>query len=430
MQLIWFRNDLRTDDHELLSRADPSLPLAGVYFFDPRQYGNTPWGFPKTGNFRGKFIRESVIDLKESLDALNIPFLVLHERPEVGLPRIVQDWGVDRIYLQKEWTWEEKRVEEACRSACPTGVKWISAYMQFLFHPWDLPYDGLRELPEVFTAFRKDCEKRVSVRSTFPLPAARPPFPKAFPQTSIPTLDELGLQEPKTDPRSAFPFSGGEMAGKERLQDYFWRTHSLSVYKKTRNGLVGTDYSSKLSAWLAVGALSPRRIYEEVKAYESAIKKNQDTYWMIFELIWRDYFKYISMKHGNAIFQIGGILSRDYDWEKSRAALEEWTGGTTPEPFVNANMKELASTGWMSNRGRQNVASYWAKQLRQDWRIGASYFESRLIDYDVHSNWGNWMYNSGVGNDPRDRMFNIRGQAEKYDPAGKFQRLWLNDPLL
>ena len=106
-------------------------------------------------------------------------------------------------------------------------------------------------------------------------------------------------------------------------------------------------------------------------------------------------------------------------------AFNQWINGTTPEHFVNANMIELQKTGWMSNRGRQNVASYWAKEWEQDWRIGAAYFESMLIDYDMHSNYGNWMYNAGVGNDPRDRKFNIKRQAEMYDSDGKFQKMWL-----
>ena len=83
----------------------------------------------------------------------------------------------------------------------------------------------------------------------------------------------------------------------------------------------------------------------------------------------------------------------------------------------------------MSNRGRQNVASYFAKELQIDWRIGASYFESSLIDYDVHSNYGNWQYVAGVGNDPRDRKFNIKLQSERYDPQQKFQNLWLQPTL-
>ena len=92
-------------------------------------------------------------------------------------------------------------------------------------------------------------------------------------------------------------------------------------------------------------------------------------------------------------------------------------------------MIELKETGWMSNRGRQNVASYFSKNLKLDWRIGAAYFEAMLLDYDVHSNYGNWMYVSGVGNDPRDRTFNIQLQASRYDKNSKFQKLWLSTTL-
>ena len=170
-------------------------------------------------------------------------------------------------------------------------------------------------------------------------------------------------------------------------------------------------------------------IYWEVQQFEKKVVKNEDTYWLIFELIWRDYFKYISLKHGNKIFQLNGILQKEYHWNQNTKAFNQWTNGTTPEHFVNANMIELQKTGWMSNRGRQNVASYWAKEWEQDWRIGAAYFESMLIDYDVHSNYGNWMYNAGVGNDPRDRKFNIKRQAELYDANGKFQKMWLTHEL-
>ncbi len=167
-------------------------------------------------------------------------------------------------------------------------------------------------------------------------------------------------------------------------------------------------------------------IYWEVKKYENQIIKNQSTYWMIFELIWRDYFKYISMKYRDKIFSLEGILEKKYNWDNSKTKVYEWINGKTNEPFVNSNMLEIKNTGWMSNRGRQNVASYFAKELKLDWRIGAAYFESMLIDYDVHSNYGNWMYVSGVGNDPRDRKFNVKWQSEKYDPNMKYQNLWLN----
>jgi deoxyribodipyrimidine photo-lyase len=239
-----------------------------------------------------------------------------------------------------------------------------------------------------------------------------------------PSLAVLGLQQIEQHPNSAFPFKGGSEQAKRRLDHYFWDTNKLSYYKQTRNELLGINYSSKLSAWLANGSISPRQIYWEIMDYENEVKKNQSTYWLIFELIWRDYFKYIALKHQDAIFHLGGILNKDYHWYTSDAKVKSWIEGTTREPFVNANMIELNKTGWMSNRGRQNVASYFTKDLLLDWRIGAAYFESQLIDYDVHSNYGNWMYVAGVGNDPRDRKFNVRFQAERYDEGGKFQRLW------
>ena len=244
--------------------------------------------------------------------------------------------------------------------------------------------------------------------------------------------DELAatlLHEPNgvsLDQRTAFPFKGGEIQAQKRIENYFFETENIAKYKQTRNGLIGESFSSKFSPWLANGSVSARSIYWQLQDFEQQIIKNEDTYWLVFELIWRDYFKYVALKHGSDIFKINGILNTKYDWKTNEKAFRDWSNGNTREPFVNANMIELQQTGFMSNRGRQNVASFWAKEWEQDWRIGAAYFESMLIDYDVHSNWGNWMYNAGVGNDPRDRKFNIKRQAEMYDSNGDYVHLWLS----
>jgi deoxyribodipyrimidine photo-lyase len=104
-----------------------------------------------------------------------------------------------------------------------------------------------------------------------------------------------------------------------------------------------------------------------------------------------------------------------------------WINGITKNDFIDANMLELKLTGFMSNRGRQNVASYLINDLQLDWRFGAAYFEEQLIDYDVSSNWGNWAYLAGVGNDPRtNRYFNIEKQANDYDKSKVFRNLWLH----
>lgn len=428
INLVWFRNDLRVRDHLSLKTAlEDQLPVVGFYCFQPRHFEMTQYGFKKTEKFRAKFLLESVQNMKENLAKLNISLIIKHQPLNKALEAICADFEVEHVFYQKEWTFEELHEEKELEKTLP-HAKFRPVYNQLLFHPEDIPFRNYSEIPEVYTQFRKSFEQHSRIRPEIPVPATQTSY-ISIQNDVLPGLEDLGFEDFSTHPHSAFPFQGGEDAAWERLNDYFWRTHKLQYYKKTRNGLLGTDYSSKLSAWLANGSISPVSVYEQVKQFEQEIRKNDDTYWLIFELIWRDYFKYVSLKHGDSIFLLGGIRKPGYEWHFSRKALEAWTQGRTPEPFVNANMREIAATGYMSNRGRQNVCSFWSKEWKQDWRVGAAYFEAMLIDYDVHSNWGNWMYNSGVGNDPRDRKFNIQNQAQRYDPNGIYQQTWLQDSL-
>ncbi|MBD0831677.1 DASH family cryptochrome [Aestuariibaculum sediminum] len=427
--LIWFRNDLRIHDNASIQQAvTNAAKVLAVFCFDTKAFEIGALGFKKTEKFRARFLIETVKNLKANLEQYNIPLFVYLAEPEHCLPKLIREHQVSKIFMQREWTHEETLSVNQVKSNLPNTVKVIETYNQFLFHPDDIPFQ-ITSIPEVFTNFRKQCEKRCMVRPLLPETLSGFKQPKIQNTTRIPTLSELGFEPFYTHADSAFPFQGGENHAIHRLHDYFYETKKLAFYKKTRNGLLGTNYSSKFSPWLANGSLSPRYIYHEVKEFERHHIKNQSTYWLIFELIWRDYFKYISIKHGNAIFKIGGILNKSYQWNRNPEKIKNWIAGQTSEPFVNANMIELKSTGWMSNRGRQNVASYFSRTLNLDWRIGASYFESLLIDYDVHSNYGNWMYVAGVGNDPRHRTFNVKLQAEHYDPHGKYQRQWLQNKL-
>ena len=423
--LVWFRNDLRVNDNASLSNAIlENKSVIAIYCFDPRQFEMSKYGFKKTEKFRAKFNIESVKELKQNLNKLNISLLVFHKKPEEIIPEIVNIHQVNTIYYQEEWTKDELMVSDNLISKTKIGVNFKTVYDQFLFHPKDIPFD-VDNIPNVFTQFRNKCEKLSKIRLEIKNENKLSDDNLITNTTEIPTLTDLGFEDFITDSRSAFPFMGGENQAMKRLENYFWETENLSEYKVTRNGLVGTNYSSKFSAWLANGSISAKTIYWQICDYEKQVEKNDSTYWLIFELIWRDYFKYISMKYGEKIFKIGGILDKDYDWKTNKNQIENWINGKTQEPFVNANMIELKNTGFMSNRGRQNVGSFFAKNLFLDWRIGAAYFESLLIDYDVHSNYGNWMYVSGVGNDPRDRKFNIQMQSQNYDPDYKYQDLWL-----
>jgi deoxyribodipyrimidine photo-lyase len=225
-------------------------------------------------------------------------------------------------------------------------------------------------------------------------------------------------------------FAGGERSGQARLRHYFWDSDGLSRYKHTRNGLLGADYSSKFSPWLANGSLSPRTVYREVRRYERERVKNDSTYWLIFELIWRDYFAFLARKYPRRIFSLRGPMRRERPWSEDPAVFERWQRGLTGQQFIDANMREIAATGFMSNRGRQNTASFLARNLKVSWLMGAEYFESLLIDYDPASNYGNWTYTVGVGTDPRrDRVFNPERQAQTYDPKGEYRRRWLGAEL-
>ena len=176
------------------------------------------------------------------------------------------------------------------------------------------------------------------------------------------------------------------------------------------------------------GCISPRRIRSEVKRYECTYKPNQSTYWIVFELMWRDYFKFIAIQHGSRIFHKSGLKRKLVPGNQNKKLFDEWKKGATSDAFVNANMRELLNTGYMSNRGRQNVASYLIHDLGIDWRLGASWFEHLLLDYDPSSNVGNWIYIAGVGNDPRPvRKFNTSKQAETYDRKKQYRNLWNSD---
>ena len=426
--LVWFGNDLRIHDNAVLKRAvHENDRVVGIYCLKPSLLQESSFGFQKLGIYRARFLLESLSDLKQNLLKKNISLIFFLDTAENKIPAVCEELGVHSIYKQREWTHEEYKEKKQVQSKLK-NVETIEVYNQFLYHPDDVLSD-LQKIPNVFTSFRKKLEKYIKIQ---PESTTKKIFRKenlVSKETAIPVLVELGFENSEKDSRTAFPFSGGETAVLERLNDYFFKTKNLGSYKKTRNGLLGTDYSSKFSPWLANGSISAKTIYWQVKKFEQEHYKNQSTYWLVFELIWRDYFRYISMKFGNDIFQVGGILKKEYKWNKNLANIKKWIAGETSDDFVNANMIELKRTGWMSNRGRQNVASFFAKELELDWRIGAAYFEEKLIDYDVHSNYGNWMYISGVGNDPRDRKFNTQLQAERYDANQKFRHLWLKSSL-
>ena len=421
--ILWYRNDLRIHDHEALFKAsEKTSEVIPVYVFDPRIFKEDDLGFAKTGEMRNQFLIESVKNLRENLQKIGSNLIIRTGFPEDILPQLAKEIQAEELYTSEEITSEENEVDSLVEERLKADGRKIKFFWQAtLFHVDDLPMD-IENLPDVFSGFRNKTEKFSKVRKTFDVPKNLI-FKELIEvgQVSNLSVDEITGWKPVV-----LKFKGGETEAINRLNDYFWTKDLLKVYKETRNEMLGLDYSSKFSPWLANGCISPRYIYEEIKKYESERTANESTYWLIFELIWRDYFRFVCMKFGNKVFHKKGIMNKPIVWKTNRNIFEKWRLGETGVPLIDANMKELLETGYMSNRGRQNVASFLVKDLQIDWRWGAAWFESQLIDYDVCSNWGNWLYGAGVGNDPRDnRYFNILKQATNYDSKGEYVKHWL-----
>lgn len=426
-----FRNDLRLHDNPMLNAAIRSgcTHLLPMFIYDSQFYSENA----KTWNFKftrlqvhkKTFLLEALSDLKSNLKKLGSDLVVLQGDPIAVLKSIIPPESQVEIWMGKEFTFEEQVLERDLSSCFKVHLIDSAATIVE-------PKEWIRSLPDVYTEFRIMVEKKkkngdLIVTNWVRMEDKIPPLPNYV----ISEADWLNLKHSSPnvkDIRSAFPFSGGETSGLQRLMDYI-RSGGLKTYKQTRNGLLGTEYSTKFSPWLAIGCISPKRILAELESCDSSF--DEGAYWVWFELLWRDYFKLISLKYKTKIFLEYGLTSSnrfsEIKWrpDPDELKFKAWSQGKTGIPFVDANMRELMATGFISNRGRQNVASFLVKDLEIDWRKGAEWFESLLIDHDPSVNYGNWLYISGFGNDPRSsRYFNMIKQAKDYDPGCEYVLSW------
>jgi deoxyribodipyrimidine photo-lyase len=448
--VYWLRNDLRLHDNPALllaarrarEQGDWLLP---VYLHDPVQLAETRWGFARMGRHRQAFLAQALQDLGQQLAGLGSGLLQLQGSPADVLPALARRLGTSRLVCEEIPAPYEETEVQALRAA---GLKVETVWQSTLIDPADLPFRP-EAVPDTFTTFRQKLE-RAGVLEALPqsAPDRLPPLP-AGDAATVPAVDAVepavvsapaalswlaattavvDVPSPASDPRSSFPYAdaachGGERAALAHLSQYCARSLPHS-YKETRNGLAGLDYSSKFSPWLATGALSPRQAMAAIRAFEAERGANDGSYWLWFELLWRDHFRWMARKHGRRLHAARGLSDRPLPAHNARG-FQRWIEGRTGDALVDAGMRELISTGYLSNRLRQNSASYLVYDLGGDWRAGAAWFESQLIDYDCCSNQGNWLYIAGRGTDPRGgRRFNTQKQANDYDRDGAYRRLW------
>lgn len=434
--LFWFRNDLRLHDQRALQQAivhaqAHQQALLLVYVHEPAQDEATTWGFRRMGKHRRRFVADTLQDLQTSLHALGQHLVLLHGDVTQVLPACARTVQADTVFCEDIATPEEEAQVQALIDA---GLTVKTLWQSSLIEPDALPF-AVEDMPQVFTVFRQRIES-ARLQPLTPLPApTQLPAPPSESLGNLPGWTETPFTLLQADTgddahaHSNFPYTqaacrGGETRALAHLHSYLtppWPDR----YKQTRNALQGQHTSSHWSPWLATGAVSARRIWAELLAYEQQHGSNDGTYWLWFELLWRDNFRMLHLQHGRQLYAARGLssLPKPSHFPKD---FQRWCNGQTGEPIVDAGMRELAATGFTSNRMRQIVASFLVHDFCCDWRAGAAWFESQLVDFDVYSNQGNWLYVSGRGTDPRvGRRFNPAKQTQDHDAQGRYRQVWL-----
>lgn len=424
--LVWFKHDLRLDDNPVLLEAMQSEACLPVYCLDPAQFIPDKRGMRPCGARRAAYLLESLADLNASLQQLGSGLVVRIGAADQILPTLCAQLGVKRVVTHAEHAPHELALASRVAAALPAASTLETVHSNGLFSPHDLPFSE-DNLPQVFTRFRHQVEKYPPAMEALAAPSRLPGWPAGAGElcAGIPSLADLGLPAVHPEPRSSLPYIGGESAALAWLDDYIWRSQAVRHYKSTRNQLQGRYFSSKLSAALTHGCLSPRRVVVELRRHEERFGANESTYWLWFELLWREFFRLNLRLHGKRFFLRGGLHNGSPPTAHDQRFVA-WCNARTGQSFIDASISELNASGFLSNRARQIVASYLVHDLEQDWRLGAAWFEQQLVDYDVASNWGNWAYIAGVGHDPRGgRQFNVSKQVTQYDPDGKYVSCWL-----
>ncbi|WP_434565663.1 DASH family cryptochrome [Vibrio chagasii] len=434
--LYLFTNDLRINDNTLLHQASQLVDELLCIVVEPRlsTYSVRLSQEQENGAHRHLFIEQAIDDLALSLARLGQRLFVLERNTSEDLVQLVKSQQVTHFFASSHCAHGERQLIKDTLTQCP-GLFLSQQHHTTLFESDAFPFE-LTKLPRSFTKFRLQVE-RLEINTEGSVIAYLPPAP----QTATYPYRKPILEPEVSD---TVDYVGGETAGLIHLENYFSNDYA-GTYKQTRNALDGIENSTKFSPWLALGCVSPTTIYRHLKQFEAHRGANDSTYWIYFELLWREYFYWKCLTLGTSLF---GRFSNDLPNEHSLdttsgSSFVNWKSGNTNYPIVDACMRQLNATGYMSNRGRQLVASCLIHELGIDWRHGAAYFESQLIDYDVASNWGNWAYIAGALNSQaaqnankqnaanqsqsKSRHFDLVKQTEMYDPEHAFINKWHRD---
>jgi deoxyribodipyrimidine photo-lyase len=417
--LVWFRNDLRVNDNLALAAAcrDPDARVIGIYIATPQQ-----WRQHDMSARQAEFIWQHLQSLHSALALRGIELFIRQVDDFDGtveyLKSFCEEQNVDALFYNYQYELNERQRDASVEKTLGREVVCQGLDDSVLLPPGSV-ITGNHEMYKVFTPFSKAFIKRL--REGLPECVA-PPKTREAALSEPENITEFDYPRQPVDP-NLFPV--GEQQAINQLRQFC--RQAVAEYEQQRD-FPAIDGTSRLSAYLAIGVLSPRQcLHRLLKEHPQVLDGGAGAVWLN-ELIWREFYRHLLVAYPKLCRHQPFIPWTDnVIWQQDEQLLIAWQQGQTGYPIVDAAMRQLNTTGWMHNRLRMVVASFLVKDLLIDWRQGERYFMSQLIDGDLAANNGGWQWAASTGTDaaPYFRIFNPTTQGERFDGKGEFIRQWL-----
>ncbi|MGO1785587.1 MAG: deoxyribodipyrimidine photo-lyase [Sphingobacterium sp.] len=388
--LVWFRNDLRLHDNEVLVEAiNKSDLIIPVFCFDPRYFGKNEQTLYHTGVKRAHFLRSAVRELKTSLQSMNSDLMTYVGFPEEILPKLCAKYEVTEVYHHREVARRETAISELVEEALwDIKINLRHFIGHTLYHKEDLPFP-IKDIPERFNLFRKKIERESLVRPFIERPDLIP-SPQHLESTMIPTLEELGYtkQESKWAESQDSPL--GEKQAISRLRR-----------------LLSPDYTGAsnytfISPYIASGSLSPLFVYHQMQ--NSSLVNNKPRHdHLLTMLLWRDYFRFMLKKHPDVFFKPYGFSERSNpDFGDDELKIQRWMNADTGQEEIDHTIRTLKEVGNITYVERQLISAYFSQEISNNWLVGAAFFEQHLLDFAPATTYGFWSHIAGVGTSQKE----------------------------
>lgn len=413
--VVWYSNNLRTDDHAALVAASQRGAVVPVFVYDPEYTGPSAMG----GSTKW-WVHHSVRSLGERLGRLGSPLVISKGDPRAELRKVAIEVGADCVMACDSIEPDLQMRDEEVEHALSTHDIGFQRFPMHLLWPVGSVMTKDGNPYQVFTPFWK-----------MALSTGMPPEPIDAPKKLVPPgkhtasldLDTLGLlPEIEWYAQMQQHWTPGEQGASDRFEAFL--EERIGDYAEDRNRLDIPGWSA-MSAHIHFGEISVCRMWHTVAQDERWQQvKSKEHY--LREIGWREFAQHLINHFPRTIDEPLREQFKGFPWVRDHAALERWKRGRTGYPVVDAAMRQLWAQGWMPNRARMIVASFLCKDLRISWEEGMAWFWDTLVDADLGSNTLGWQWTAGCGADaaPYFRVFNPITQGEKFDPHGDYVRRW------